>query len=192
MHDSGLLVDLRLERRSTATFSLKFLYHPQPTSMIRLSRPYKNTRCRPTNLKEAMKANIYFAPPGFDLPAYTVLIIRMFEKFRRRLCVAQSKVKARIPWGSPVPPGTRDTLDLQLSKKSPASTGTRGSVFLRNSPHRGALLSAVFTNLFFLSCLFPRLLATLAFPIATSPFPNAFKLLENRQATQAIIYRALE
>ena len=142
-----MLVDQRLESRSSATFSQELLCYPQPTSMIRLSRPYKKTRCRPNNLKEAMKANIYFAPPGFDIPAYTVLIIRMLEKFRKRLYVAQSKVKTRIPWGSPVLPGTRDTLDLQLPKRSPSSIGTRGSVFLRNSPHRGALLSAVFTNL---------------------------------------------
>ena len=145
-HDSFLLVGLRLERRSPVTFLLELLYHPQPANMIRLSRRYKKTRCRPANLKEAMKANIYFAPPGFDLPAYTKLIIRMFEKFRRRLYVAQSKVKTRIPWGPPVVPGTRDTLDLQLPRRSTASIGIRPSVFVRNSVHGGELLSAVFIN----------------------------------------------
>ena len=117
-------------------------YHPQPTSMIRLSRRYKNTRCRPTTLKEAMKANIYFAPAGFDLPAYTMLIIRMFEKYRRRLYVAQSKVKTRIPWGSPVVPGVRqgDTLDLKLPGKTTPSIGTKGSAFVRGSQRGGALL----------------------------------------------------
>lgn len=112
--------------------------------MIRLSRRYKKARCRPTNLKEAMKANIYFAPSGFSLPAYTVLIIRMFEKFRRQLYVAQSKVKTRIPWGAPVLPGSRETLDLQLPRKSTASTGTRASVFVRNPLHGGELFSASF------------------------------------------------
>ena len=121
-------------------FSLELLYHPQPTSMIRLTRRYKKTRCRPANLKEAMKANIYFAPPGFGLPAYTKLIIRMFEKFKRRLYVAQSKVKTRIPWGPPVVPGIRDSLDLQLPRRGTASTGTRSSIFARNSLHGGELL----------------------------------------------------
>ena len=115
--------------------------------MIRLSRRYKKTRCRPANLKEAMKANIYFAPPGFDLPAYTVLIIRMFEKFRRQLYVAQSKVKTRIPWGPPVLPGIRETLELQQPRRSTASIGTRASVG-RNSLHGGELLSASFALIF--------------------------------------------
>ena len=114
--------------------------------MIRLSRRYKKARCRPTNLKEAMKAKLYFAPPGFDLPAYTALIIRMFEKFRRRLYVAQSKVKTRIPWGTPVLPSIRDTMDVQLPKRGTASIGTRGSFFVKNSLHGGELLSGVFTN----------------------------------------------
>ncbi|XP_078358086.1 uncharacterized protein LOC144642868 isoform X2 [Oculina patagonica] len=106
-----------------------------PTSMIRLSRRYKNTRYRPTTLKEAMKANIYFAPAGFDLPSYTLLILRMFEKYRRKLHLAQAKVKTRIPWGSPVVPGVRqgNTLDLKLPGKTLPSIGTRGSAFVQGT-----------------------------------------------------------
>ncbi|PFX19601.1 uncharacterized protein LOC111337960 isoform X2 [Stylophora pistillata] len=101
---------------------------------VRLSRQYKNVQYRPTTLKDAMKANLYFAPPGVNIPAYTRIIIRMFEKYRRQLHKAQSRVKTLIPWGSPVVAGSRqgDTLE-PLSAKTTTSVGTRGSAFVRGS-----------------------------------------------------------
>lgn len=116
-------------------------FHSQSTTLtVRLSRRYKNVQCRPTSLKEAMKANLYFAPPGVSIPAYTRIIIRMFEKYRRQLHKAQSRVKKLIPWGSPVVAGSRqgDTLDA-LSAKTTASVGTKGSPFTRGSLRRGEL-----------------------------------------------------
>lgn len=89
-----------------------------------------------------MEANLYFAPPGFDLPSYTQLIIRMFEKYRRQLYVAQSKVKTRIPWGHPVVTGNIQghTLDALLPGKTTASIGMRSSAFIRGALRGGELL----------------------------------------------------
>ena len=116
---------------------------PQPPSLlhVRLSRRYKKPRLRPSTLKEAMQADLYFAPRGIDLPAYTLLIIRMFEKYRRRLHLVQSKVKTRIPWGTPVPCGNRqgNTLDVRLPGKT-TSFGGRNSAFVRGTPRDGKLM----------------------------------------------------
>ena len=118
-------------------------YHLQPSSLlhVRLSRWYKKSRCRPSTLKEAMKADLYFAPPGFDFSAYTLLIIRMFENYRQRLHVAQSKVKTLVPWGSPVVCGKMQgkTLDVQLPGKASTFLGERSSAFVRGTPREGKL-----------------------------------------------------
>ena len=71
-----------------------------------------------------MKANLYFAPRGFNISAYTTLIIRMFEKYKQRLNAAQCKAGSRLPWGLPVVCGKSQgkTLDAVLP-------GAKGSVF---------------------------------------------------------------
>ena len=93
-------------------------------------------------MKEAMKANLYFAPAGFSFPAYTLLIIRMFEKYRRKLYLAQSKVKTRLSWGPPVVPGARqgDTLELKVPGKTTSSIGKRGSAFVWGTQRGGGAL----------------------------------------------------
>ncbi|XP_044173232.1 uncharacterized protein LOC114961056 isoform X2 [Acropora millepora] len=90
----------------------------------RLSRKYTKARSRPRTVKEAMKANLYFAPRGFNISAYTTLIIRMFEKYKQRLNAAQCKAGSRLPWGLPVVCGKSQgkTLDAVLP-------GAKSSVF---------------------------------------------------------------
>lgn len=75
-----------------------------------------------------MKAGLYFAPPGFDFSAYTLLIIRMFEQYRQKLHVAQSKVKTLVPWGRPV-----------LSGKASTFIRERSSAFVRGTLREGKL-----------------------------------------------------
>ena len=108
---------------------------PQPPS-IRFSRQYKKSRCQPTTWEEALKADLYFAPPGFDHPTYTKLIIKMLEKYRRQLHIAQSKVKMRLPWGPSVVSGNSSRIvDLRLPGK--ASVGGRSFAFVRGIPQDG-------------------------------------------------------
>lgn len=89
-----------------------------------------------------MKADLYFAPQGFNLPAYTLLIIKMFDKYRKRLHAAQSKVKTRIPLGPPVVCGNRqgNTLEVRQPGKTTTSIGGRSSAFVRGNPFDGMLM----------------------------------------------------
>ena len=89
-----------------------------------------------------MKADLYFAPQGFNLPSYTLLIIKMFDKYRKRLHAAQSKVKTRIPLGPPVVCGNRqgNTLEVRQPGKTTTSIGGRSSAFVRGNPFDGMLM----------------------------------------------------
>ena len=79
-----------------------------------------------------MKANLYFAPRGFNISAYTTLIIRMFEKYKQRLNAAQCKARTRLPWGLPVVCGKSQgkTLDAQLPGKTSTGAAAKSSVFV--------------------------------------------------------------
>lgn len=81
-----------------------------------------------------MKANLYFAPRGFNISAYTTLIIRMFEKYKQRLNAAQCKARSRLPWGLPVVCGKSQgkTLDALL----PGAVA-KSSVFAWGTPRIG-------------------------------------------------------
>ena len=98
----------------------------QPPS-VRFSRVYKKPKYRPTTVKEIMKAEVYIAPPGFNIPSYTKLIIRMLDRYRKRLQIAQSKVKVRLPWGHPVVAGSNSkTLELRMPGKASVFSFLRG------------------------------------------------------------------
>ena len=98
----------------------------QPPS-VRFSREYKKPKYRPTTVKEIMKAEVYIAPPGFNIPSYTKLIIRMLDRYRKRLQIAQSKVKVRLPWGHPVVAGSNSkTLELRMPGKASVFSFLRG------------------------------------------------------------------
>jgi len=98
----------------------------QPPS-VRFSRVYKKPKYRPTTVKEIMKAEVYIAPPGFNIPSYTKLIIRMLDRYRKRLQIAQSKVKVRLPWGHPVVAGSNSkTLELRMPGKASVVSFLRG------------------------------------------------------------------
>lgn len=103
---------------------------------MRLSRGYKKPRALPSTLKEAVRSNLYFAPQGFNLSTYTGLIIRMFEKYKQRLHLAQSRVRTRIPWGVPVVCGKSQgkTLDALLPGRTFAVAAGKSSVFVRGTP----------------------------------------------------------
>ena len=110
----------------------------QPPS-VRFSREYKKPNYRPTTVKEIMKAEVYIAPPGFNIPSFTKLIIRMLDRYRKRLQIAQSKVKVRLPWGHPLVAGSNSkTLELRMPGKASVAS------FFRGIPQNGKFFFSFF------------------------------------------------
>ena len=96
---------------------------------VKLTRRYRKALLRgrrPATLSEAMKAQLYFAPPGVDVSQYTAAILKLFEHYRKRLFTAQSRLLDRIEWGPPIMPGLRQTDSLDALRTSDTSEKSKG------------------------------------------------------------------
>ncbi|KXJ13254.1 nucleolar protein dao-5 [Exaiptasia diaphana] len=88
-------------------------------SRVNLKRKYRKHRQPIKTIKDAMKARLFFSPPGINQKLYTFAIMRMLDHSKECIRKAQQKSLLFAKWGEPIVEGPRegDSLDAKKDKR---------------------------------------------------------------------------
>lgn len=137
--------------------SIQYILIVTQSSTTRLERAYSKPRLSVKTIKDAMKAKLYFAPPGIDPKTYTYAIMKMMDHTRKRIYRAQRKSLNFIKWGKPILVGPREgnSLDARKEKKKNNLGVASTSTYIPLGTCIGAILIMTIPfNFFFLFFLF--------------------------------------